>query len=213
MITKEIYDQYLENLVSGNRNKCREIVETLMKANIEIKDLYINLFQTSMYQVGDMWESNQISVATEHLATSITESLMTLIYPNIFSKEHTGKRAIITCIANEFHQIGARMVADIFEINGWDGYFLGTNTPIQDLINFIQIKNPDLVCFSLSVYFNINELIKTLEAVRSQYPKLRIIVGGQAFRWGGKEIAETYTNVLYIDTLDKLENLLKEEMN
>ncbi|KYC52519.1 MAG: B12 binding domain protein [Candidatus Methanofastidiosum methylothiophilum] len=210
MITKEIYDEYLENLISGNRPRCREIVENLMAEEVDIKDLYINLFQTSMYQVGEMWESNQISVATEHLATSITESLMALIYPNIFSKEHIGKKAIISCIANEYHQIGARMVADIFEINGWDGYFLGANTPIKDLINYIDSKNPDIVCFSLSVYFNISELMLTLETVKSRWPKLTVLLGGQAFRWGGKELAEKYPKVFYIDSLNKLENFIKE---
>lgn len=210
MIDNKIYDDYVLNLISGDRNRCREIVEDLLKKEIDIKDIYINLFQSSMYKIGEMWESNQISVATEHLATSITESLMNSIYPTIFSKEHIGKKAVISCIANEYHQIGARMVADIFEINGWDGYFLGANTPINDLINFIESKKPDLVCFSLSIYFNIHELIKTLSDVRSQYPEIRILIGGQAFRWGGKDIVKIYKNVQYIDSLDKLENILKE---
>jgi hypothetical protein len=27
-------------------------------------------------------------------------------------------------VANEYHQIGGKMVADIFELNGWRGYFV-----------------------------------------------------------------------------------------
>jgi len=42
------------------------------------------------------------------------------------------------------------MVADMLEMNGWDGYFIGANTPLPELIRFIESKNPDLIGLSLS---------------------------------------------------------------
>ena len=121
MITENVYQEYQVKLHSGNRSGCMVIVKELLAAEIKIKDLYINLFQRSMYEVGTLWETNKISVATEHLCTAITESLINLTYPYLFSTERHGKKAIITCTPGEYHQIGARIVADYFELNGWDG--------------------------------------------------------------------------------------------
>jgi len=166
--------------------------------------LYENLFRDSLYEVGWLWETNQISVAVEHLATSVTEKMMTLVYPTIFSAEKIGKKAIITCTPHEFHQIGARMVADIFEMSGWDGYYLGANTPENDLFEMIKDKKPDVLGVSVSIYFNIRTMMELVEQVRVHYPDLHILLGGQAFQHGGHEIVQKLSNSTYIESLDQL---------
>ncbi|MBV5326804.1 MAG: cobalamin-dependent protein, partial [Chlorobium sp.] len=113
------------------------------------------LFQKSMYRVGELWEINEISVAREHLATTITESMLSITYPHLFTGLQSAKKAIISCTANEYHQLGGKMVADIFELHGWDTHFLGVNTPINELLACIDEIKPDLIGLSLAVYFNV----------------------------------------------------------
>ncbi len=208
MIDQAQYQNYLEHLLAGRRHECAQIVQQLLDERIVIKRLYTDLFQRSLYQVGQLWENNQISVAKEHLATAITESLLTLVYPMLFADRQAHKKAVISCVANEFHQIGGKMVADIFEMNGWDGYFLGANTPIAELISFIDETKPDLLGLSLSIYFNLPALKRAIEAIRAEYPDLLILTGGQAFRWGGIDSLKAYPNVEYLPSLDSLENLI-----
>lgn len=208
MIPQDVYVRYTEALIKGDRNACREIVTRLLEAKTPIRELYEGLFRRSLYEIGSLWETNRISVAVEHLATSITEHLLNLCYPYLFAGDHHGNSAVISCPADEFHQIGGKMVADMFELSGWDGYFLGSNTPVQDLLSFVEEKKPQLVGFSLSVYFNYPILEKAVLEVRSCFPGLEIIVGGQAFRWGGSEIAERVSRVSYLDSLASLEEFL-----
>lgn len=208
MITEIIYNSYFTVLLSGNKKECSRIVGELIHQKISVYELYIHLFQHSMYQVGKLWENNKISVAVEHMATSITEGLLNLVYPALFSAEHIGKSAVISCVPNEFHQLGAKMVADIFELNGWDGYFLGANTPSNELLRIINEKRPDLLALSMSIYFSIPQLEQTIETVQAVYPQLDIIVGGQGFLWG-KDILSKYRNIIYIDSLYNLEKLLR----
>jgi hypothetical protein len=54
---------------------------------VQVKSLYKDLFQKSLYRVGEVWEFNRISVAREHLATAITEGFLNLIYPMLFGLE------------------------------------------------------------------------------------------------------------------------------
>lgn len=185
MISKDIYEKYLDDLLAGNRHACADLVQKyLNEEKPDIKGIYNQLFTASLYDVGKLWEENKISVATEHLATSITESLMTLVYPYLFRTEHIGKKAVISCVANEHHQVGGKMVADVFELNGWDGYFLGANTPKSELHKFIDEKKPDALALSLSIYYNISTLVKILDDLKNIFPGLQTFVGGTSFPLG-----------------------------
>ena len=205
MITQELYEQYLELLIKGRRTECAAIVRGLLDQQVELKSLYTDLFQKSLYAVGELWELNRISVAREHLATAITESLLNMVYPRLFENTQTDKKVVVSCAANELHQIGGKIVADFFELNGWESHFLGANTPITEILGYIQETKPDLVGLSLSVYFNMPSLIKEIETIRSNFKHIDIFVGGQAFRWGGVDLVKKYPATYYIESLTALE--------
>ena len=211
LITDELYQSYLGFLLSGDRPSCTGVVETLLDRGIALKSLYADLFQKSLYEVGKLWESNRISVAREHLATAITEGLMSVVYPKLFEGSRDIGKAVISCSVNEYHQIGGKMVSDIFEMNGWQGYFLGSNTPQEELISFVDEVDPDLLGLSLSVYFNYPALERCIEAVRSEFVGLDILVGGQAFSWGGTDSLGKFSSVEYVSSLDELEKQIRKE--
>lgn len=208
MVEEPLYRKYLDALLAGRRHECTEIVQELLDSEIEVINLYQGLFQRSMYRVGELWENNIITVAKEHLATSITEGLLNLIYPSIFATERVGRKAVISCNVNEYHQVGGKMVADILELNGWDSMFLGANTPSEDMLKFIQEAKPDFVGLSLSIISNLNILKDTIELIRADFRQIDLMVGGQAFRWGGVDEIKRYANTAYIPTLDRLEQTL-----
>lgn len=207
MIPEALYEEYLSRLLEGDRRECSRIVQQLLDQEIEIKQLYTDLFQRSLYQVGELWEYNRISVAKEHLATSMTEVMFHLVYPRLFETAavQQRRRAVISCAVNEFHQIGGKMVADLLDLNGWDAHFLGTNTPVDHMLEYLQEQKPDLVGLSLSVYFNVGSLKTGIEAIRTDFPELQLVVGGQAFRWGGTDFLGRYPRTRYIASLDQLE--------
>ena len=91
MITEDIYSEYLSHLLSGRRTECNRMVQGLLDAGIAVKDLYKDLLQKSLYEIGWLWERNKISVAREHLATAITEGVMNLVYPALFRTEKKRK--------------------------------------------------------------------------------------------------------------------------
>lgn len=205
MIDSATYSHYFQALLRGSRRECSETVSRLVQDGLDVRVLYLDLFQRSLYEIGDFWEQNRISVAVEHMATSITESLFPLLYPAIFSAEHHGKSAVISCVANEYHQIGGKIVADILELNGWDAFFLGANTPLSDTVALIEARNASLAGFSLSLYANLQALLAVIEAIRERFPALPVIVGGQAFRFGGGEALARFEGVTLITSLAGLE--------
>ena len=62
------YEKFLNALLEGDRNLCSEITRNELNKNESILGLYEHLLKTSLYKIGELWEHNKISVATEHLA-------------------------------------------------------------------------------------------------------------------------------------------------
>lgn len=203
------FAQYLAALLAGDRQQCRATIERWLERGVELRVLYEDLVQRSLYEVGDRWERGEISVATEHLATAITESLLNLVYPRLFRLPHNGRSVVVSCLANEYHQVGGKMVADLFEINGWRSHFLGAGTPQADLLQVVADKRPDVVALSLAVLDGLDTLREAAAAVRREHPAVPIVVGGQAFRGGGSESLAGIAGVRYLATLAELESWLR----
>jgi len=207
-IKEKTYQNFFSHLIKGSRLECADIAVNEFKRNVPVKHIYIQLFERALYKVGRLWEFNKISVATEHMCTATTEFLMNLLYNDIISKNRLDKKVIVSSVENELHQVGAKMVADIYEINGWNSFFLGANTPLNELIRFAGEIRPDNIALSLSVYFHMEYLEKMIVSIMDAFPGTKIIVGGQAFCHGGKSIVEKYQSVKYISSLDDLEKFI-----
>lgn len=208
-VTSDVYDRYLDSLLKGDRKQCMKIVSDLFERKADVRVVYSDLFQKSLYQVGKLWEQNKISVAREHLATAITENAMLLAYPHLFGREDRKGKVIISCLVNEFHQVGAKMIADILELNGWSTRFLGANTPLRDLLSLIDEDGPDLVGLSMSIYSHLPRLIEVIDTLVARYPRLPVLVGGQAFRFGGADELKRYETVTFLSDIPSLESWIK----
>ncbi|MDT8323142.1 MAG: cobalamin-dependent protein [Bacteroidota bacterium] len=207
-IPARLREQYLRSLLLGDKRDCAAIVQRLLDDGMPVRTLYVDLFQDALYSVGALWERNQISVATEHLATSVTLSLFQLVYPRVFSIPRIGRTALVACATDEHHHIGARMVSDVCELHGWDCHFTGSNTPVDDLCRMVVEKRPEFLGISLTLFANVGNLLQLIRSVRHEMPSLPIVVGGQAFRDGGLDILEDFSAVTYYGSLDEFEAFL-----
>jgi MerR family transcriptional regulator, light-induced transcriptional regulator len=212
-VPEVVYHAYLRGLLAHDRRQCRASFQQWLEADTGLRSTYEDLVRRSLYEVGDLWERGRISVATEHLVTAISESLLNLTYSRLFAQPRNGKSAVITCVPNEYHQIGGKMVADVFELNGWRGYFLGANTPVGEAITLIAEKRPEVVALSVATTFGLAEVVSAAAQIRAAFPEVAILVGGQAFRWGGKERVERLPGVRCLTSLGELEAWIKEHGN
>jgi len=104
------------------------------------------------------------------------------------------------------------MVADVFEANGWNSYFLGANTPTDELISFSKTMRPDVFAVSMSLYFHLPQLELMFQKIRAEFPEIPILVGGQAFSRGGMGVIEKYVNVWYLKDLYSIDTHIKTKL-
>ena len=208
------YQSYLGSLLTGDRHRCAAIIQDLLQREVALKSVYLDLIQRAMYDIGTLWESNTVSIATEHLASATTELLLAQIYPQLFARPHEDRRSIIACVPHEYHHIGARIVADFFELHGWHGFSLGANTPTEALISMIHERDPDVVGLSMSLLINLPHIEDMLEKINREFPTLEIFLGGRAFsgdsagKQAREDLIQRYPHLVYFESLNELERYL-----
>lgn len=149
-------DTYLGFLLRGQRDKALTLVMNEVTVGTPIKDIYLNIFQPVQYEIGRLWQTNKISVAQEHYCTGATQLVMSQLYPYLFTGERKNRKMVMTCVSGELHEMGARMVTDFFEMNGWDTYYLGANMPSESILNYINETRPHCLAISATMTFHVN---------------------------------------------------------
>ena len=193
-------------LVDGDKDKCASIVQSLLADGVNLKDVYVELFQKSLYRIGKLWDHDQMSIPEEHLATQIIESLISRFAP--VGKSEQEKKVVVTCIDKEFHEIGAKMVSHVFELEGWKTYYLGASVPTKEIIKFVKQTEPEVIALSWSLYLNLGRFLEVVDHLTKFFPSKKVLVGGQALAENSDKILKKYKNVVYIDSLNSLESYL-----
>lgn len=175
-------DGLIELLISGKRKAAELMIDTMQKDYVSLQAFYLKVLRSAMYRIGLLWQNNQISTAHEHLASSIVLSAISRIYNQLPGTDTRKGSLVVTSAVNEYHEIGARMITDLLEIEGWEVSFLGANTPTEDLLKLLKEVSPDAVCISVTMSFNLPAVLETIACIRSdeQLSRIPILVGGYA---------------------------------
>lgn len=177
-------DEFLNDLIEMNSQKAYEYVLKKIDEGMSLKDVYLNLLQPTLYQVGDLWQQRIISVAKEHYITAAIQHIIGKLYPKLFNEKiHLNHAMTAVCPGDELHEIGMRMVADFFELSGWDTQFLGSNIPIKLIVEHL-IENPtQILAISATTSAQLREVKSLIDTVKEhkKLNPLKIIVGGKVF--------------------------------
>ena len=175
---------FLAAILAGQRPGALSIVEEALRAGHSHTDIYVDVFDESLRRVGELWEQNKISVAQEHMATAITQYAIAAIYPRLIPVASDRGAMVVTGVAGEMHQIGANLVADAMEAQGWRVRFLGSNLPHSSVLAAIKECSANVLCISTTIVANLPSVVELVETVRNNLSEHvpRIVLGGAAYR-------------------------------
>ena len=178
-----IAEAYLEALLDADRLRAHQIITVALQGGLTIRDLYLRVFQPVQHEVGRLWLINKVSVVEEHFCTAATQTLMSELYPQIISSRRLGRTMVATCVGSELHEIGIRMVADFFEMEGWDTYYIGADIAHEQIMTALEQRKPDLVALSVTMTYHVAKVRELISAIRNTFSVSTpfIMVGGLPF--------------------------------
>ena len=174
-------EAYMDCLLAKDSKRALDLIQKYAAQGIPLNDLYAEILAESMRRVGDLWHTARITVDTEHYCTSVTQMAMAQMYPSLFSRKRRGLTILCACPGTELHELGARMVADLFENDGWDSIYLGAAVPEDAMLDAVRENKPDLVALSVTMPQHLLTCQNLARAIRKEFPGIKIAVGGKAF--------------------------------
>ena len=175
---------YLQSALAGKRSAALNIAREALRAGASVLDVYQDMLQPAQYEIGRLWECNSITVAKEHAATAVTQYVVARLHEYLPAAAKTSGNAVMTGVRNEAHQLGATMVTDVLEAEGWNVRFLGTALPHRDIVAAVADHEATLVGISIALLSHLNTAGDLIDDLRGRFgDRIHIIVGGAAFRF------------------------------
>ena len=173
---------FLAALLAGRRIDALSVVDHWLADGLGLVDLEQHVITPSLYQIGRKWQLNEVTVAQEHMATAIVQSVMTAGLLRSSPPTMTGKSVLLACVEGNNHAIGLNMVSDAFQLDGWDVQYLGANMPTASLVEQIVACKPDLVGLSVSFPQQLRLVKDIVAAMNSRFgfSRPRVVIGGLA---------------------------------
>ena len=178
---EQIISEYISLILRKDSKTAMQYFLNLYQNGMQIDEIYLGLIQRIMCKIGELWFENKISVAQEHYCTALTQTAISQLYSVIFSTPSNGHTMIGCCIGGELHELGMRMITNLFAYEGWNSLFLGAGIPEEALLSAVKEQKPELVALSVTMPQHLLLCKNMIEALRRENPGTRIAIGGRAF--------------------------------
>jgi methanogenic corrinoid protein MtbC1 len=93
------------------------------------------------------------------------------------------KKVVVCCAPDELQELGAQMITDLFESDGWDVRFLGGGLTNDDILAFINEYAPAILLIYGTAPRQAPEVRRLIDTIKSvnAWPDMRILVSGGLF--------------------------------
>jgi RNA polymerase sigma-70 factor (ECF subfamily) len=185
---------FLAGELDDARCTTREAV-TEMRAVTMLDDV----LAPAMHNIGGLWRSNRISVADEHLATSMCNRLLAEISPELQTAPANSRETVLLVSPErELHTIGLQMANDVLSGAGYRTLLLGGGVPAAALSAALERHQPAVVALSSTVARPAS-LAATANLIHETLPTAKLITGGATARGLPQRV-----NVHRVERLDGL---------
>jgi methanogenic corrinoid protein MtbC1 len=167
----------------------------------DLTTICLEIIIPCLVEIGNAWHRDEIRIADEHLATTFLRGkLMSLLqaYPNRRNMPY-----IITGTApSEQHEIGSLILSVLLRRDGYRIEYLGSDVPIEDLVDYACYEHPAMICLSATLYATALELARVKEKLGQLRPVPLFGYGGRAFNLN-PELRQRVPGYFLGETLDE----------
>jgi methanogenic corrinoid protein MtbC1 len=172
-------DAFLDGLLARDSARARLSVEAALESGVPIPDIYLEMIEPALREVGHRWAMGALNVAEEHYATAVAQSILDGLSRRHIRGPKDGRLAIVSGTPDELHELGTRMVADFLEADGWEVLRLGPGAPARDIAQLVESEQPELIALSTATAGVLHGVVEVFESLAALDPRPCIVAGGQ----------------------------------
>jgi methanogenic corrinoid protein MtbC1 len=183
-------EAYLARLGEGDRAGAARLCLALVESGTPAEEIITGVLAPAQAEVGRGWQDARWSIAMEHRASVITESVLEEILTHErlrpdAPEDGSAGRVVVLCAEGEWHTLPARMAAAVLRLRGADVTFVGPSLPAHEIAGFLGENPPAVVAVACALPLNLTGAWHTIGAVRQV--GAYVVAGGRGFgphgRW------------------------------
>ena len=197
----------IDSLLPFDKNKfIRALDEAVVLLSFD--QVILKILVPLQQRVGDLWHEGKIGAGEEHFVTHhVRQKFLSII--NQMPASDKGPKVIISCLPDDYHEMGACIAAYYCAINGCQVFYLGANMPIDALKDFCVLTSPALILLACTKELEDFEAKSLADQYANKLlPICPIWAGGSAMDSLGEYFSEKGIDVL--DSLNILLDRLKD---
>jgi len=172
-----------------------------------LKEVIVPLFE----EIGNLWRNGSLKIINEHMATSVTRTLL-LNMLRATAVSDSAPRIVIATAVGQWHDMGALTVALTAAEYGWHPLYYGPNLPVEEIAAAVKQSSARAVAISITHLLDQHPLVSELRKLRRYIGNdLIVFLGGQAVS-GHPQIIEEI-NAKHIPNIDQLSEELSSVLN
>ena len=183
MIKVGTLERYLDNLLKGDRKNSRIVIEETLQSGVPANSVYVDVIWPIMVEIEHLVRADRINTMQEHLATRINRTIVDQLQNKLPRKPIRNKKIVICCAHNELQELGAQILTDLFDSDGWEVKFLGSGLTNQDILTFTHDYAPDILLIYGTAPKQAPDVRRLIDTIReiNAWPNMRIMVSGGLF--------------------------------
>jgi MerR family transcriptional regulator, light-induced transcriptional regulator len=185
MSGEAIKQRLIERLNVFDRHGAVEAAAAAVEAGeITVSRLYLDVLAPILRDIGLRWRAGTTTVWQEHLISGIVRTVIENLEPEVVKARKGGVKrpsVVLACGPEEHHEMGLRMLSDLFELRGYRPYFLGADTPVEEIVTAAGRLKAEIVVLSASTHFHRVSLRAAVVWLKKEMPQTRVLVTGAAF--------------------------------
>lgn len=203
---------FMEHFEKKDKDACVKFaVKGLSDDLFTLSELYEEILTPALFTIDECQDEDKGCIWDEHVKTGIVKTIIESIYPQVIeikkNNDPTGQKVLLACPERELHDVGLRMMADLFAIEGYEVIFVGANTPRDQVSIAIHIEKPKYVAISVTDHYHLSETKKLIEEIRNDHGNgITVILGGRAIK-NNRELFTALGGDLFMDSYSDIKSL------
>ena len=179
----EVFAQYMEHLLAGNRCEAREMITATLDRGLCGRKLIQSVIWPAMVQVERLYDEGKINRLLEHLATRINRMVADQVQAHLARNPKNGMRLLVSCGDGEREELGAQMIGDLFEAEGWGVWLLGSGVPNDEILELLGKLRPDVLCIYGAQPVGVPSVRRLIDLIRDigAHEQMQVMVVGGVF--------------------------------
>ncbi len=174
--------EYLRAIGAGDPAKAaRLVLDAVRRGDLSLEQAIRDVLSPVQFELGRLWHRTEIGVGEEHLGTATTRRVLYQLLALAPTDAPAKKSVLVAVAAGDLHDIGAAIVAALFELDGWRVLPLGADLPGADLLGAAVSFEVDLVALSATLETQRRRIAEAILVLREGGCTLPVLVGGSAF--------------------------------